>query len=88
MAYPVQIKHMTDTIKRDFGEQPIAKIIALHGLTATDIVAISTEQITYKMLSRAIKGRRLTPNVQSKILNAINKVTGKRYRLADLFNYA
>ena len=74
-------------IDRDLGEQPIAKIMALHGLKAHDLVACSTEQITHKMVSRAVKGRRLTPSVQSKILNALNKASKKNYLLKDLFNY-
>lgn len=78
---------MTGDIKRDLGEQPIAKIMELHKLKAHDLVAISTEQITHKMISRAVKGRRLTPSVQSKILDAVNKATGKEHRLNDLFNY-
>ena len=78
---------MTGDIKRDLGEQPIAKIMELHGLKTQDLVKSSTEQITFKMISRAIKGRRLTPNVKFKILNAINKATGKQHQLKDLFNY-
>jgi len=78
---------MSADIERDLGEQPIARIMAIYGLKASDLVANSTEQITYKMTSRAVKGRRLTPNVQSKILNAINKATGKQHQLKDLFNY-
>lgn len=74
-------------MKRDLGEQPIAKIMTLYGLKANDLVANSTEQITHKMVGRAAKGRRLTPNVQLKILNAFNKATGKKHRLEDLFNY-
>lgn len=75
-------------INRELGEQPIAKIMAHHGLKPHDLVANSTEQITHKMVSRAISGRRLTPNVRRKILNAINKASGKSYRLGDLFNYS
>ena len=78
---------MAGEIKRDLGEQPIAKIMAFYGLKAHDLVASSTEQITHKMASRAIKGRRLTPNVQSKILKALNKATGKHHRIEDIFNY-
>ena len=78
---------MTADIKRDLGVQPIAKIMALHGLKGHDLVACSTEQITHKMVSRAVKGRRLTPAVKSKILNALNKVLKKEYLLKDLFNY-
>ena len=81
------IKQMPNNIKRDLGEQPIAKIMALCGLKAHDLVANSDEQITYKMISRAVKGRRLTPKVQCKILNALNEVTGKQYKINDLFNY-
>ncbi len=78
---------MSADINRDLGEQPIAKIMSLHGLKAHDLVACSTEQITHKMVSRAVKGRLLTPAVQSKILNALNKVSKKSYLLKDLFNY-
>jgi hypothetical protein len=47
----------------------------------------STAQLTYKMISRAVKGRRLTPNVKCKILDALNKAAKKNYTLKDLFNY-
>ena len=78
---------MIADIERNFGEQPMAKLMALHGLTSHDLVAHSTEQLTHKMAGRAVKGRRLTPNVRHKILNAINKAAGKQYTLKDLFNY-
>ena len=74
-------------IDRDLGEQPIAKIMALHGLKSHDLVACSTEQITHKMVSRAIKGRRLTPAVKCKVLDALNAAAKKKYSLKDLFNY-
>ena len=78
---------MDTDIDRDLGEQPIAKIIVLHGLSAHDLVANSTRQITHKMVARAVKGRRLTPNVKCKILNALNKAAGKEYQFKDVFNY-
>lgn len=78
---------MNTEIERNLGEQPIARIMAEHGLKAGDLVAGSTEQITYKMVSRACKGRRLTPNVQFKIRNALNKSAGKEYSLEQLFSY-
>ena len=78
---------MDADVDRDLGEQPIAKIMILHSLSAHDLVANSTRQITHKMVARAVKGRRLTPNVKCKILGAINKAAGKEYRLKDLFNY-
>ena len=73
--------------EHNLGEQPIARIMADHVLKARDLVTISTQQITHKMVSRACKGRRLTPNVKSKILDALNKSTGKEYSMVDLFTY-
>ena len=78
---------MEENIERDLGTQPIAKIMAEHGLKSHDLVAASTEQITHKMVSRAQKGRRLTPKVQRKILNALNTASEKNYSLSDIFNY-
>ena len=78
---------MDTDIDRDLGEQFIAKIMALHGLGVHDLVANSTRQITHKMVARAVKGRRLTPNVKRKILSALNKAAGKEYQLKDAFNY-
>ena len=74
-------------IERDFGEQPIAKIMVEYGLKPNDLVRNSTGQISHKMVARAAKGRRLTPHVQLKILNALNKAIEKDYSLKDLFNY-
>jgi hypothetical protein len=75
-------------VERDLGEQPIAALLAELGLKSHDLVAASTEQITHKMVARACKGRRLTPNVQRKILNALNRATGSAYTLPQLFNYS
>lgn len=78
---------MNADIERNLGEQPIAKIMAEHGLKSQQLVSVSTEQITHKMVSRACKGRKLTRHVQFKVLNALNKATGKTYSLKELFNY-
>ena len=78
---------MNENIERNLGEQPIATVLAARNLKAHDLVASSTEQITHKMVSRACKGRRLTPNVQGKILRALNSATGESFSMADLFNY-
>ncbi len=78
---------MNDDIERNLGEQPIAEILSTRELKANDLVAASTEQITHKMVARACKGRRLTPNVKAKVCNALNTATGEAYRIADLFNY-
>ncbi len=78
---------MNIEINRNLGEQPLARIMVDHGLKARDLVSISTQQLTHKMVSRARKGRRLTPNVKLKIREALNKSTGKNYSLEELFNY-
>lgn len=73
--------------KRELGPQPIANLMARLNLKPHDLVAASSEQITHKMIARAAKGRRLTQNVQYKILRAFNSATGKTCTLPDLFNY-
>ena len=77
------IKH----IERDLGPQPVGKIMGEHGLKPADLVSNSTEQLSFKMVARAVKGRRLTLNIQRKVLNALNKTVGKQYRIENLFNY-
>ena len=78
---------MNDNIEHDLGSQPLAAIMVELGLKAADLVEKSTEQLTFKMVSRAVKGRRLTPNVQQKVLNALNTAAGKQYEMKDLFTY-
>jgi len=78
---------MSTEIERNLGEQPITAIMEELGIKASDLVSASAEHITHKMVARARKGRRLTPNVQSKIRNALNKASGNSYSLSDLFNY-
>jgi hypothetical protein len=78
---------MSTEIERNMGPQPVVEIMAAYNLKPHDLVAASTEQITHKMISRACKGRRLTPNTQSKILTALNAAMNSQYTLADLFTY-
>ena len=78
---------MNREIERNLGEQPIARIMREHNLKPHDLVAISSVEMTHKMVSRACKGRRLTLNTQTKVLDALNRATGRDYSLHDLFNY-
>ncbi|MBW8014921.1 MAG: hypothetical protein FVQ82_01930 [Planctomycetes bacterium] len=78
---------MTTENQLNFGSQPIAKILEEKQLKPHDLVEASTEQITHKMVTRACKGRKLSPKVKLKIQNAINNATEKQYKLNDLFNY-
>jgi len=78
---------MDGPVERNLGEQPLAGLMAGRGLKSHDLVAASTEQITHKMVSRACKGRRLTRNVQDKILRAFDAAAGRAHSRSELFNY-
>ena len=78
---------MNTNIERNLGEQPISKIMEASGLKPHDLVAHSDRQLTHKMVTRAMKGRRLTTHVQLKVQNALNNVAQKNYSLKDLFTY-
>ena len=81
------IKATGEEIKREFGEQPIARILVEAGLKPHDLVTASAVQMTHKMIARACKGRWLTPNTRAIVLAALNAATGKQYTQADLFTY-
>ncbi len=78
---------MEQDLERDLGEQPLARLLTELGLKSHDLVAASTEQITHKMVQRGCKGRRLTKNVQGKLLRALNTATRGIYNIPDLFTY-
>ena len=69
-------------------EQPLDILMTQYKLTNADLVNASTEQLSFKMVSKGRKGRRLTPNVQDKILSALSKVKPElKLRRRDLFIY-
>jgi len=77
---------MNDQI--EYGIQPLDKIMLDQGLSNHDVVAISIEQITHKMVHKARSGRRLTYKIQMKILKAVNACCKNNdYLLTDIFNY-
>ncbi len=78
---------MKPELERNLGEQPITRIMVERALKPHDLVAASSQQITHKMVSRACKGRRLTRNVQHKVLDALNRAADAQYALSDLFTY-
>ena len=72
----------------DLGVQPIDELMTKLGLSNADLVKASTEMLTFKMVQKARKGRRLTLNVQQKILNAVRAARPENnIALQDLFNY-
>ena len=73
---------------RELGEQPLAGLMADRGLKPHDLVAASTEQLTHKMVTRAMRGRRLTANTMDKVHRAWNKAADVESARNQLFNYA
>jgi hypothetical protein len=76
-----------DGIERNLGTQPIAAKMAERGLKAADLVKATPGCITFKMVTRACKGRRLTQNTQQKVLTAFNRAAGTNLAACDLFTY-
>ena len=69
------------------GEQPVAAILAEHGLKANDLVKASATPMTHKMVRRACKGRKLTGNTMRIVRDALNAALSSNYTLSALFNY-
>ena len=78
---------MNNQIERNMGPQQLMFIMAEKNITPHDLVIASPEQITHKMVTKGQKGRRLTRNVQLKLLRALNTATETRHTLNQLFNY-
>jgi|TARA_B110000116_G_C16209743_1_gene304611 hypothetical protein len=78
---------MEETIERNLGPQPIADLLQQFSLKTHDLVAASEEHITHKMVTKACKGRRLTKNIQNKIVHALNKATDNNFTKDQLFTY-
>lgn len=73
--------------ERNLGEQPIARIMLALGLKPNDLVTASRVQMTHKMVTRACKGRWLTPNTRKIVLEALNAASEKSFSQAELFTY-
>lgn len=78
---------MKDDTERELGPQPIAQVMTREGLRPHDLVAASAEQLTHKRVARACRGRRLTPHIQRRVLEALRRASGRAYVLGDLFTY-
>jgi aspartokinase len=81
--------------ERDLGPQPLGALLERHQLRPTDLVRASGEQLTHKMVARALKGRRLTRHTAEKVLRAVQaalrtaqpEAEAQPLELSDLFNY-
>lgn len=72
---------------RELGVQPIAALLEKLQLKPHDLVAASTEQLTHKMVARAVQGRRLTSNTKGLVQRALNKAANSNFTFSQLFNY-
>jgi len=80
---------MNEELSMDAGIQPLDALMAGKGIKNHDLVAaVKPGLITHKQVQKARKGRRLTPNMQEKILEALNAFSDPvSYRFEEVFNY-
>lgn len=78
---------MTDVTGSDRGVQPLDALMTALGLKNSDLVAVSEEQLTHKVVQKGRRGRQLTRNAQMKILKAFEKAAGRKAALEELFTY-
>jgi hypothetical protein len=71
----------------ELGPQPLDQIMQELELKNHDLVAASAEGLTHKQVNKGRKGRRLSRNVQDKIVAALSKSAGKEFSAGDLFTY-
>src|SRR4051812_13170026 len=74
------------------GVQPIDAIMTQHGLKNHDVMQMNRGGLTHKHVTKARKGRRLTPKIKVRVTQALNAVLKQRgieeeFVPKDLFNY-
>jgi len=60
------------------GVQPLDAIMEEQGLKNHDLVAASMEGLTHKQVQKGRKGRRLTRNIQDKIVLALSAASSEK----------
>ncbi len=80
---------MSEEISMDVGVQPLDAIMTEKGIKNHDLVAaVRPGFINHKQVQKARKGRRLTTNLQEKVLEALNAYAAPdEYAFGDVFNY-
>ena len=73
--------------ERNKGPQPIVELMQQYDLKPKDLVDASAEQLTFKLVARAMKGRELTINSKGIVQRAMNRATSKVWTQKQLFNY-
>lgn len=75
-------------LELELGIQPLDGIMIRLGIQNADLVQASADQLSFKAVQKARKGRRLTLHLQKKILNALCAAKpGTAWTLRDLFSY-
>ncbi len=74
-------------VERNLGPQPIAEVLEQLGLTPHHLVEASPDQLTHKMVQRAVKGRRLTDRTKAIVIRALNAASESSFKSDQLFNY-
>jgi len=70
----------------DFVKPSLNSILVQLNLTNDDLVKSSTEQLTFKQVQKARLGKKVTANIQGKIVRALNACgNGANYRQRELF---
>lgn len=71
-----------------YGFQPLHEIMTQLGISNSDVVRASTEQLTHKMVQKGRKGCPINPHIKQKIANALNAVQKEQvFTIRELFNY-
>ena len=80
--------------ERNLGTQPLDGVLNEFGLGNHDLVTASEEPLTHKAVQRARKGRRLTPHMQRRVAEALNRAVTlqgrtieRPWQVSDLFSY-
>jgi hypothetical protein len=71
----------------ELGVQPLDQIMEERGLKNHDLVAASKDGLTHKQVQKGRKGRRLTRNIQDKIVSSLSSCMGESYVVSQLFTY-
>ncbi len=70
------------------GTQPLDELMERLKVTNQDLVKTSSDQLTYKVVGKARKGKKLNEKMQLKVLHALQAVRPEMtFTLEDLFNY-
>jgi len=72
---------------RDFGTQPLDRILDGWKLTNHQVVAISPEQLTHKQVQRARAGRKLTLRMKQKLARSLNFAVWSRLNNGERESY-